>query len=85
MNEKQALDTCQGLDVSAARDLLRQQGFDMAERFEHVHATRDHQEWHVCLVAELASMGPAQFLVCLEEALTFRLDELVPLSKARTR
>jgi hypothetical protein len=85
MSEKQAVETCQGLDVSAARDLLQQQGFDMAERFEHVHATRDHQEWHVCLVAELASMGPDQFLACLEEALTFRLDEPVSLAKAMTR
>jgi hypothetical protein len=74
MSEKQAPDTCQGLDIAAARELLQQQGFGLTERFEHIHATRDHQEWHICLVAELASMYPSRFLTCLAEAIKHSLQ-----------
>jgi hypothetical protein len=74
MSEKQALDTCEGLDVSAARELLQQQGFSMAERFEHVHAVKAGVEWHVCLVRELALMHPSRFLACLDEAIKHSLQ-----------
>jgi len=74
MSEKRALDTCQGLDISAARELLQEQGFGLTERFEHVHATRDNQEWHICLVRELASMHPSRFLACLAEAIKHSLQ-----------
>jgi hypothetical protein len=74
MSEKQAVDICQGLDVSAARDLLQARGFGLAERFEHVHAVKAGEEWHVCLVAELASMHPSRFLACLDEAIKHSLQ-----------
>ena len=74
MREKQALETCEGLDVSAARELLQEQGFGLSERFEHVHATRDNQEWHVCLVTDLALMHPSGFLACLDEAIKHSLQ-----------
>jgi hypothetical protein len=77
MSEKQALDTCQGLEISVACDLLQQQGFGLSERFEHIHATRDNQEWHVCLVRELASMHPSHFLLCLDEAIKHSLQGIV--------
>ena len=74
MSEKQAVETCQGLDISAAHELLQQRGFGMTERFEHVHAVRAGEEWHICLVADLASMNPSRFLACLAEAIKHSLN-----------
>ena len=74
MSEKQAANTCEGLDISAARELLLEQGFGLTERFEHVHAVKAGEEWHVCLVAELALMHPSRFLACLDEAIKHSLQ-----------
>jgi hypothetical protein len=52
----------------------------LVERFGHVHATRDAQEWHVCLVSDLASMSPVRLLACLDEALTLRVEQSIALS-----
>ncbi len=69
MSENNAIDACDGLDVSAARDLLRQQGYGMCCRFGHVHATTDTQELHVCILADLATMSSSRFLAGLDEAM----------------
>ena len=58
-----------GLEVSVALDLLREQGYGMSRRFEHVHATTGAQELHICLLADLAAMSPSRFLACLDEAI----------------
>src|SRR5712691_2193562 len=68
------------LDLATARCLLREHGYDLVERFGHIHATRDAQEWHLCLVATLASMPPARLLTCLDEALTLRVEQSIALS-----
>jgi hypothetical protein len=57
------------LDVSTTRDLLRERGYELVERFGHVHAAKGTQEWHVCLMQDLASMLPGHVLACLEEAI----------------
>jgi hypothetical protein len=57
------------LDASTTRDLLRERGYELVCRFGHVHAAADAQEWHICLVGDLASMLPGHFLVCLEESI----------------
>jgi len=51
-----------GLGVSVALDLLREWGYGMSCRFEHVHATTGAQELHVCLLA------------CLDEAIQHSLQ-----------
>jgi hypothetical protein len=57
------------LTLSAAHALLLEQGYGMSTRFGHVHATTEaNEELHVCLVSELAGIGPSRFLACLEEA-----------------
>ena len=53
MSENNAKDTCDGLDLAATSDLLRQQGYDISCQFGHVHATTDTQELHVYLLADL--------------------------------
>ena len=58
-----------GVEVSVALDLLREQGYGMSCRFEHVHATTGTQELHICLLADLAAMDPSRFLACLDEAI----------------
>jgi hypothetical protein len=68
------------LDSAMAGKLLREYGYDLVERFGHVHATRDAREWHLCLVADLVSMPPAHLLACLDEALTLRVEPSIVLS-----
>ena len=68
------------LDLATARNLLGEHGYDLVERFGHVHTTRDAQEWHLCLLADLASMPPARLLTCLDEALTLRVEQSIALS-----
>ena len=68
------------LDLATARNLLRECGYDLVERFGHVHATRDAQEWHLCLLADLASMPPARLLTCLDGALKLRVEQSIALS-----
>jgi len=69
----------QQLSLTDVRHLLKRQGYEMLSRFGHIHATRDAQEWHVCLVADLASMPPARLLACLNEALTLRVEQSLAL------
>lgn len=68
------------LDLAAAHHLLREHGYDLVERYGHVHATRDEWEWHLCLVIDLASMPPARLLACLAEAHTLRVEQSIALS-----
>lgn len=56
------------LDLATARSLLGEHGYDLVERFGHVHATRDAQEWHLCLVADFTSMSPARLLALLKRS-----------------
>jgi hypothetical protein len=56
------------LDLAAVSNLLRERGYDLVDRFGHVHATTDTQELHVCLLADLAAMSPSEFLARLDEA-----------------
>jgi hypothetical protein len=56
------------LDLTTACDLLRECGYELVDRFGHVHAMMDTQELHVCLLADLAVMSPLQFLARLDEA-----------------
>lgn len=44
------------LGLAAVGELLRERGYGLSCRFGHVHATRWSQEWHICLVADLAAM-----------------------------
>jgi len=81
MSETKAIETCEGLDISEARDLLQVYGYGLTCRFEHVHATSGRAEWHICLVAELALMHPSHFLACLEEAI--KISSSVPESMTR--
>ena len=64
----------QQLSITDVQYLLKSQGYEMLSRFGHIHATRDAQEWHICLVADLASMSPARLLSCLDEALALRIE-----------
>lgn len=70
----------QQLSLTDAQHLLERQGYEMLSRFGHVHASRDAQEWHVCLVSELASMPPARLLARLNEALKLRIEQSIALS-----
>ena len=72
------MDEQKELDVAAVRELLQQQGYGMVCRFGHMHATAGTWEWHVCLVADLASMTQARFLVCLDEAIKQSIAHLLP-------
>ncbi len=50
------------------RDVLRERGYEMVSRFEHVHATKDDGEWHICLIADIAALSPSQLLAYLDDA-----------------
>ena len=60
------------LTENATRSLLLEQGYELVERVHHIHASRDRQEWHICLVADLSFLTPKQFLQRFEEALSVR-------------
>ena len=68
------------LNLATARHLLGEQGYTLVERFGHVHTTRDAQEWHLCLLTDLASMPPAGLLTCLDAVLTLRVEQSLVLS-----
>lgn len=68
------------LDLAAAASLLRGRGYELVCRYGHVHAAGGTQEWHVCQVADLASMSPARLLACLDEALTLLVEPRIVLS-----
>ena len=70
----------QQLCVTVVQYLLKRQGYEVLSPYGHVHVTRDAQEWHVCLVADLASMPPSRLLACLDEALKRRVEQSVALS-----
>jgi hypothetical protein len=70
----------QQLSITDAQHLLERLGYEMLYRFGHIHATRDAQEWHVCLVSDLASMLPARLFACLDEALKLRVEQSIALS-----
>ena len=70
----------QQLSITDAQHLLERQGYEMLDRFGHVHASRNAQEWHLCLLTDLASMPPARLLACLDEALTLRVEQSLVLS-----
>jgi hypothetical protein len=67
----------ENLTKEAASDLLKQRGYALTTPFGHVHATDGIREWHICRLDELHSLGAAQFLDLLSEALTWlaKLDE----------
>ena len=78
MDDKNAVHARQQLDIATARDLLWERGYDLICRWGHVHATIDAQEeLHICLVADLAAMSPARFLVCLDEAIKHSLQHVL--------
>ncbi len=70
----------QHLSLTEVQHLLKLQGYEMLSRSGHIHATRDAQEWHVCLRADLSSMPPSRLLVCLDEALKLRVEQGLALS-----
>jgi hypothetical protein len=57
------------MTMDMVRDVLRERGYTMVSRFEHVHATKDGDEWHLCLMADSAALSPAQLLALLDDAL----------------
>lgn len=57
------------LDLATAGELLRERGYELVERFGHVHAAAGGWEWHVCLLADLASLSPSRLLGLLEESI----------------
>lgn len=70
----------QQLSLTDVQHLLKRQGDEMLSRSGHIHAMRDAWEWHLCLVADLASMSPSRLLACLDEALKLRVEQSVALS-----
>ena len=68
------------LDLVTASDLLRGQGHELVCRFGHVHATMGTQEWHLCQIADLASMDTSRFLACLDEAIKQSVEHVLSLS-----
>ncbi|HEU5373983.1 MAG TPA: hypothetical protein VFV38_00945 [Ktedonobacteraceae bacterium] len=59
-----------------ARLLLSERGYRLVKRLQHLHANRGGQEWHVCLVSELPTLTPEQFLSRFEEARRLRSASL---------
>ena len=62
------------LDRAEAEALLRERGYELVERFGHIHAAAGTWEWHVCLLTNLVSMPPASFLALLEESIKHSLQ-----------
>ncbi len=60
------------LTQASARSLLAGQGYELVERFQHIHASRDKQEWHICCIADLPLLNAEQFLQRLQEATSLR-------------
>ncbi|HEU5381448.1 MAG TPA: hypothetical protein VFV38_39000 [Ktedonobacteraceae bacterium] len=71
-----------GLTEAQARSLLEERGYHLVKRVQHLHASRGGQEWHVCLVSELASLTPEQFLQRFEEARRARSASLAHMSRS---
>ena len=62
------------LDLATVGNVLGEGGYELVCRFGQVHAAADFQEWHVCLVGDLAPLHPAHFLAGLKEAITVSLQ-----------
>ncbi len=66
------------LNLSGVDILLQEQGCDLMIRDGHVHAiTRAQQELHICLVADLSELSPAQFLERLNKAVKWSLEHIL--------
>jgi hypothetical protein len=66
------------LDLSEVDILLQEQSCNLMIRDGHVHAiTRAQQELHICLVADLSELSPAQFLKRLNEAVKWSLEHVL--------
>ncbi|MGH2495918.1 MAG: hypothetical protein ACRDIV_14580 [Ktedonobacteraceae bacterium] len=77
----------QRLSLTDVKHLLKRQSYETLYRSGHIHAAKDAQEWHICLVAHLAAIPPSRLFACLNEALKLRVEQSValsPLSRART-
>lgn len=59
------------LTETQARLLLSERGYHLVKRVQHIHASRGEHEWHVCLLSEVPSLTPEQFLHRFEEARGF--------------
>jgi hypothetical protein len=70
----------QQLSLTEVQHLLKRQDYEMLSRSGYIHATRDAQEWHVCLVADLASMPPSRLLACRDRALKLRIEQRLALA-----
>lgn len=79
----QLADKPEQLDLVKAQSLLHEQGYSMACRFGHVHATREGEELHVCLLADLVAMSPTRFLERLNEASKQSLRHVLSLGYVR--
>lgn len=62
------------MTMDMVRDVLRERGYAMVSRFGHIHATKDGDEWHLCLIADSTALTPAQLLALLDDALANSLD-----------
>lgn len=67
------------LDLAIAINLLRMRGYELVDRFGHVHARNNAQELHICLIADLLSMSPSHFLACLDEAIEQTVEHVLAL------
>jgi hypothetical protein len=68
------------LDLAMVSDLLRMRGYELVDRFGHVHARSNAQELHICLIADLPLMSPSHFLACLDEAIEQSVEHVLSLS-----
>ena len=66
--------------LATASKLLLERRYGMLCRFGHILATREAQEWHVCILANLVSMPPSRLLACPDEALALRVEQSIALS-----
>ena len=61
------------MTIVIIRDLLQARGYEIVHRYGHLHATKDGNEWHLCLMADSAALSPAQVLAHLDDALAYCL------------
>jgi hypothetical protein len=70
-----------GLTEAQARKILRQQGYELVSRLGHIHALKNI-ELHVCLVKDLSTLTPAQFLQSFEDAIALDKKAQAMLKKS---
>lgn len=68
--------------LATASNLLLERRYGILCRFGHIHATREVQERHVCILADLVSMPPSRLLACPDEALA-RVSSRASLCRLR--